>query len=195
MEILEYVEPIRDRNKIVEVQKVLIDSSIKYGIRNYLIFQTGINTGLRISDIINLKVIEVKDHKHIRIREKKTNKINNILINSPLKKDFEKYIDMNNLQYEDFLFQSRKGINIPIKRQSAYLILKKASIKCGLNNIGTHSMRKTYGYHFIKEHPTKLPELMDLFNHSSQAMTLLYIGISQDKKDTIRKKFFFSSQI
>lgn len=192
---MEYVEPIRDKSKIEEVQNKLLESSMKYGTRNYMIFQTGINTGLRISDIVKLKVIDVKDQTHLRIKEKKTKKTNVIFINGPLKRDLKKYIEIYDLQYEDYLFQSRKGKNSPVKRQSAYLILRKAALKCGLKNIGTHSMRKTYGYHFIQEHPTKLPELMDLFNHSSQAMTLLYIGISQDKKDMIRKDFYFKSKL
>ncbi|MFN1751427.1 site-specific integrase, partial [Staphylococcus aureus] len=60
-----------------------------------------------------------------------------------------------------------------------YRILNHSAKSIGLSEIGTHSMRKTFGYHYYKK--TKdVALLMDLFNHSSQVVKLRYVGISQE---------------
>lgn len=78
----------------------------------------------------------------------------------------------------DYLFKSKRG-NKPIQRVQAYRIINKSAESIGLKNIGTHSLRKTFGYHYYQRtHDISL--LMELFNHSSQSVTLRYIGIHQD---------------
>jgi len=64
------VEPIRDREKIEEVKMELLKSNY----RNYLLFVVGINTGLRIGDMLKLKVKDVRNQTHIILKEEKTNK-------------------------------------------------------------------------------------------------------------------------
>lgn len=98
-----------------------------------------------------------------------------------LKEDIDRYIQF--LEDEDYLFKSNKldseGNSKPISRVQAYRILNHSAKSVGLSDIGTHSMRKTFGYHYYKK--TKdVALLMDLFNHSSQSVTLRYIGINQD---------------
>ena len=102
----------------------------------------------------------------------------------PLKEDIDRYIQF--LEDEDYLFKSNKldseGNSKPISRVQAYRILNHSAKSVGLSDIGTHSMRKTFGYHYYKK--TKdVALLMDLFNHSSQSVTLIYIGINQDMMD------------
>ena len=67
---MEYVEPIRDREKIEKVKRILKEQ----GSRDYLLFLLGINSGLRISDILKFKISDVRDRDYIEIKEKKTGK-------------------------------------------------------------------------------------------------------------------------
>ena len=86
------------------------------------------------------------------------------------------------------MFQSRIGKNKPLDRRTVDWILKTAALECGIENIGTHSMRKTFGYHYYKKYKD-VAMLMDLFNHSSPAITLRYIGIRQDQRDKAMSNF------
>ncbi len=170
------VQPIREKGKIEEIKRILS----KNGTRDLLLFFVGINTGLRISDILKLKVMDVKDKTHITICEEKTHKNKRFKINAKLNDELSEYItDMN---IDDYLFQSQKGNNKPITRIQAYRILNDAASKAGLIEIGTHTMRKTFGYHFYRR--TKdIALLQELFNHSAPSVTLRYIGINQDILD------------
>ena len=176
------VEPIRDVDKIKKMKDILL----KQDYRDYLLFSLGINTGFRISDILQLKVEDVKDKTHIEITEEKTGKIKRQFING-IKDDINKYIlDMKDYEY---LFQSRKGTNKPISRVQAYRILRKAADKLGINKVGTHTLRKTFGYHHYQRNKD-VAMLQQLFNHSSPSVTLDYIGISQDEQDESMKNFY-----
>ncbi|MEC2221536.1 tyrosine-type recombinase/integrase, partial [Bacillus subtilis] len=76
----------------------------------------------------------------------------------------------------------------PISRSMAYKILRAAAEYVGLDDIGTHTLRKTFGYHFYKQ--TKdVAMLQEIFNHSDQRTTLRYIGINQDAMNNAMKKF------
>ena len=179
---MEYVQPIRDKEKIEEMKRELL----KNGTRDYLLFYTGINTGLRISDILALQVKDIRDKTHISIRETKTNKSKRFKINNGL------YDELNNfvagMEDEDYIFKSKKGNNKPISRVQAYRILNDAGKRIGLNEVGTHTLRKTFGYHFYQK--TKdIALLQELFNHSAPSVTLRYIGINQDMMDRAMDDF------
>lgn len=180
---MKYVQPIRDRNLIQKMKNELL----KGGLRNYMLFNIGINTGLRVSDILNLKVCDVKDKTHITINEKKTNKQKRILINPTLKKDIDDYI--YNIDINDYLFKSRKGANQPLSRIQAYRILNDAASNLNLHEVGTHTMRKTFGYWHYNIYKD-VAILQDIFNHSSPSITLRYIGITDDMKDKTIEKFY-----
>jgi len=103
-----------------------------------------------------------------------------------VKKVIENYIkELPNLEISNYVFQSRKGENMPITRQQAYRILNNATEMIGLveknekgvpmsGKIGTHTLRKTFGYHAY-QNESSLELLMDIFNHSSKSQTLRYI--------------------
>ena len=167
------VEPVRDKNKIKEIKKILKKKSN----RNYMLFVLGINTGLRIGDLLRLKVENVKDKSHIIIKEQKTSKNKQFLINSNLRKELDKYIE--GMAAHEYLFQSRVGENKPLTRFQAYRILSAAGKEAGLDRIACHSTRKTFGYHHYKRYKD-VALLQKLFNHSSPSITLDYIGITQD---------------
>jgi integrase len=170
------VQPIRDLMKIEEIKNELL----KISYRDYMIFTFGINTGLRISDILKLKVSDVKNKDHIIIKEQKTGKTKRFKIQSQFKQEVEKYIQgMDSMNY---LFRSRKGINKPIGRIQYYKVMRKAAEPLGIKEIGTHTLRKTFGYfHYKKNKDVAL--LQEIFNHSGPSVTLRYIGINQDKMD------------
>lgn len=170
---MKFVEPIRDKEQIKKVKQVLKQGNQ----RNYLLFVLGINSGLRISDILKLKVKDVKNKKYIEIKEQKTKKYKKFPITKTLKLCIDKYI--NNKLSEDWLFESKRGSH-PITRVQAYRIICNACNNAGINlNIGTHTLRKTFGYHFYQE-KKDIVILQKIFNHSTPDITLRYIGINQD---------------
>lgn len=179
---METVQPIRELSNIRAMKNALRKS----GERDYMLFCVGINTGLRISDILNLRVSDVRGKTHIHITERKTGKDKKFKINDALKDDLEEYVsDMDDHEY---LFQSHKGKNKPITRVQAYRILNDAAQRVGLSEIGTHTLRKTFGYHFYKQYKD-VALLQELFNHSAPSVTLRYIGINQDIMDKAMDDF------
>lgn len=140
---MNFVEPIRDKQKIEEMKEELK----KNGTRDYLLFFTGINTGLRVSDLVRLNRDDVRNpdntmKSHITIIEKKTKKIKKFPISNELYSELEKYT--RTMKPGEYLFQSQKGDNKPITTTQAYRILTTAGANVGLTNIGTHTMRKTF---------------------------------------------------
>jgi len=177
-----FVEPIRKLTDINKVKKVLSDQP-----RNELLFAFGINTGLRISDILKLKVEDVKNKKHITIIEQKTNKYKKILIMKELRNEISQYIKGKN--NDTYLFKTRDK-NAPISRIQAYRIIHNACKNTRIKeNIGTHTLRKTFGYHFYKR--TKdIALLQNILNHSSPKVTMRYIGVNQDIIDESLEDFY-----
>lgn len=175
------VEPIRDKDDI----QAMKDYLRSWNERNYILFLVGINTGFRIGDILKLRVKDVQGW-HIRVREQKTGKQKNIKMTRTLKNELRKYVEGKPLHH--YLFQSRNGVNKPLDRRTVYWILKTAGNDLGIENIGTHTMRKTFGYHYYKKYKNVV-DLMTIFNHSSPAITLIYIGVRQDDLDTKMANF------
>jgi integrase len=172
---MELVQPIRDKEKIAEIKDILKRQSL----RDWFMFVAGINTGLRISDLLKLKVSDVKDKTHITIKEAKTGKEKRFKINSAFTETIEYYT--KGMSADALLFPSRKG-DKAITRVQAYRILNKVAGIVGLEEIGTHTLRKSFGYHFYQK--TKdVALLQEIFNHSAPSVTLRYIGINQDVMD------------
>ena len=85
---MNYVEPIKSREDIRKVEDWL-DKRSK---RNRLIFAIGVNTGLRVSDILGLNISDVYNKTYVEIREKKTGKYKKILLNSKLQTLLKEYL-------------------------------------------------------------------------------------------------------
>jgi len=179
---LKVVQPIRDFEKVEEIMRILKERNE----RNFILFMVGLYTALRISDILRIRVEDIKKD-YLNIREQKTSKSRRIYLNQDLKRALRSYIaDKGSHEY---LIKSREGGNRPITRAMAYTILKDVAEEVGLDSIGTHSLRKTFGYWVYKD--TKdVAALQKLFNHSNPEETLRYIGIEQDSVDTLIKNVF-----
>lgn len=178
------VEPIRDKAKVKQMYNYLNGKDSKYG----LIFKFGLNTGLRISDIIPLKVKDIFNENmqfmdYLILKEKKTGKGKKIKINNTLQKALETSVKSRMLTHDSYLFSSKKGGHLG--RIQAYRVLKEAAEIMGIQNFGTHSLRKTWGYWTYKMSKYNIGLIMDTFNHSSPSITLRYIGINQDQKDEL----------
>jgi len=184
------VEPIRDWEKIQEIKSLLL-SEQKY--RDWLMFTLGLNFALRISDLLKLRVSDVFDSdmypkNRIILREKKTGKENVLAVTNGSRESLVQYHKVARLKYsDDFLFKSRQGGNRPIDRVQAYRILNNLVHRVGLKdiNVGTHSMRKTWGYFAYKKFNLSLDDIMLKLNHQSIQSTKRYIGLTQEEKQEI----------
>lgn len=190
------VQPIRDKrdlenciNYLKEQTRKTKSSKTRYiKDRNYTLFIIGINTALRISDLLSLKVKNVKNG-YINIREQKTNKVNQIVIHNELQKIIISYIKRYNISDSSYLFQSRKGFNKPITKTHAYRLMKELQSKLKINYpIGTHTLRKSFGYHYYKS-TNNVVALQKMLNHSDPQTTLIYIGMIQTEVDKEREGF------
>lgn len=184
---MELVEPIRDIKKLEKMKKHLKGKST----RDYCLFVLGINSGLRISDLLNLQVKDVADangrlKERISIIEQKTGKAKDFPISDTAGKAIREHLAaLKNNEPTSYLFPSRKG-NGAIQRYQAWRILNEAAAHSGLANdsIGTHTMRKTFGYHAYKK-GMDITVIQKLLNHSSPSITLSYIGITRDDLDSV----------
>jgi integrase len=179
---MNYVEPIRDSARIKDICEYLKNDSP----RNYIMFLTGIYSGLRISDILELRIRDIKNRDYVFIREKKTRKQKKVTINPILKKEIKVYCEGKNPN--EFLVKSREGENKAISREMAYKVLRDIGDRYGITNLGTHSMRKTFGYHHYMQFKD-VALLQKIFNHASPAITLRYIGIEQEYIDRSMRGF------
>ncbi len=176
------VEPIRDLNKIEEIKKYLLNRSY----RDYFLFTFGINSGLRISDILSLRVDDVKYSSKFIVRERKTGNKRKIIISDKLRSEIESYT--KGKKDNEYLFPSQKG-NKPITRVQAWHIIHYAAKTCGIKgNIGTHTLRKTFGYHFYQQ-SKDVAMLQYIFGHSSPSITLRYIGINDEMVEEALRRF------
>lgn len=182
---MEFVEPIRDIEKINEMKAILEQTSK----RDLLLFVLGINTGIKISDLLELTVQEVWNGEGVReflfLKDEKTGIEKAFYINDSVRNILISYLQEEKLQPEDYLFKSKKK-NLPITRQQAYRIINKAAKLAGIpGRIGTHTLRKTFGYHAFRK-GVAISILMNIFNHHSRKETLNYIGVHEEDQNLIK---------
>ncbi|WP_232696260.1 tyrosine-type recombinase/integrase [Brevibacillus daliensis] len=179
---MEYVEALRDIKQINSMKRYLK----KYSERDYVLFVFGINTGLKITEILDIRVGDVLEKEGAIsdfIMSPRMTK--EVYLNHKVKKALLHYIQANYLNSDDYLFQSTKTQK-PITRQQAYRVIHHAAEVVGIRGkIGTNSMRKTFGFYAYKR-GVAISLLQKHFNHSTPSETLKYLGISKDEK--IRKE-------
>lgn len=174
-------EPIKSKKDIKAVEQYLKE----HNKRDYVIWVLGLNSGLRVSDIVGLNVSDIVNKTHITIIEKKTKKWKSFYINDKLKKVLNSFVKGRSL--DEPLFLGKQGRRLD--RKQVYRCLIDTCNKIGINaKVSTHTMRKTFGYHHYQQYKDVII-LQKIFNHSSQRITLMYIGVTQDEIDWSYKNF------
>ena len=186
-------EPIRELEELERFKNYYAYE--KPNIRNYTLLCIGLNTALRISDMLMLRWGDVYDFEknkfrnHIRPREQKTGKHSSIYMNKNVidTLKYYKFVTSSNgeVTHEQYLFKGYHGNSLT--RVQAWRIIKQAAEACNVPGvISPHSLRKTFGYQ-AWQHGVPSVMLMEIYNHSSFKITKRYLGIQQDDRDEIFK--------
>lgn len=190
-------QPIRDRQKLEDFKTYY--QIQKPNMRNYTIIVVGLNTALRISDILHLTYDDVyqdnKVQEHITIRERKTGKENRILLNREVQLALASYREelIRSEMFRNgnpYLFPSPRRTDATLSRSQAYRMVIAAARAVGIEgHISCHSLRKTFGYHAWKQGSDPVV-IMVIFNHSSLSITKRYLCIEQDDKDAVYRSVY-----
>lgn len=173
------VEPIRDVKAIGRIKKLLADHP-----RNHALFVLGINTAFRAGDLLRVRVGQVRGlapGDKLTVREEKTGKARSVVLNHQALDAIQRLIEASPEKADDeLLFTGTRG---SMTVQYVNRLVKAWCADVGLHreNYGSHSFRKTWGYHQRVTYRTDLPVLMDAFGHSTQRQTLSYLGITSDE--------------
>ena len=189
---MNFVEPIRDRKKIAQIKNILRGQG---RFRDLLLFVVGINTALRISDLLQLRIGDFLDDqgrikRRFWIKEKKHGKRHEIVINNSIKEILAEYLaSYHNIANNpnNFLFFNSKtnSYRQPIHRGQAWKFITSICHEVGLKgNYGTHSLRKTWGYH-ARMQGVDLALIMYKLNHASLVYTKRYLGITDDELQAV----------
>lgn len=191
---MNFVEPIRDKRKIATIRN-LLRGERRY--RDLALFVIGINTALRVSDLLTLRIGDFFDEQgeivdKFWIREEKYNKRNEIVVNDSIREVLAEYRETypDCIQHpKGFLFfNTRQNYDEAIGRERVWQIISGVCEEVGLRgNYGTHSLRKTWGYHARKS-GVALELIMHKLNHTNISVTMRYLGITDDElADEVRK--------
>ena len=190
------VLPIKDSNVLTEVQDTLLHN-FRAGRRNYTIFQVGKATLLRVSDVMRLRWTDIfNENGTVRqnafIHDKKTGKAN-LLYLKPIQTDLLTYQAWYQKQklHSTWLFPSTQHPDRHITEKQFYKIMSKTGDLLGINYLGTHTMRKTGAYRVYTQSNYNIGLVMNLLNHSSEAMTLTYLGLDQASTENMLNKIDF----
>jgi len=187
------VEPIRDINKINKIKGNLLKQKNP---RDLLLFVLGINTGLRISDILPLKLGDVKNGKgdprdYIYLTEKKTKRQRKITFNKEVKKALQIFfVKSKEYDLDTYLFKSEKDDrNRPLTKTMAWYLVNKWCREVGIiDRVGTHTLRKTLGYQ-MRKRGIAIEVIQRILGHASVKPTTRYIGISQEELEEVTNSF------
>jgi len=170
---MEVVHPIRNIRHIQLLKKELKKQSS----RDYCFFVVGINTGLKINSLLTLTVEQLLNDKN-EIKPFLDLETQQIYLNDKVKAALNFHLFQEGNHSNQFLFQSPKSC-APITRQHAYRVVHETAKNAGITDqIGTHTLRKTFGYHaYIKGIAISL--IQERYQHATPAETLRYIGIDQ----------------
>ena len=166
------VDPIRELGDIKSIKKLLSDNP-----RDLCLFTLGINTNLRAGDLLSITAGQVKNLKpmdEIEVREKKTGKIRRISLNKACVTSIKNLLASRTYVDDEPLFVGQRGrLTVPSVNRMVKSWCKAINLQ---GNFGSHTLRKTWGYHQRVTFGKGLPELMVCFNHSTQRQTLDYLS-------------------
>ncbi len=178
------VEPLRDREKIRLIKDNLLQSE-KW--RDYVLFVCGINFGLRIGDLLRLRIGDLLSYNQklrssFEIVEQKTGKRNIIPINDQAASALKLLLEKTDIDQDpgNYLIYNTRRKYHRISRVQAYNLVKRFCTEAGIYNvtIGTHSLRKTWGY-LAHQAGVSIEVIQAKYMHSSTATTRHYLGIER----------------
>ncbi|MDR2357383.1 MAG: tyrosine-type recombinase/integrase [Oscillospiraceae bacterium] len=182
-------QPIRNKRQVREMSEFYLERG---ELRNHLLIVMGVHTALRVSDLLRLTWDDVYDfnreriHDSVAVTEKKTGKTKIVALNKVVAAGLR--LCLSDAKRGGVLLESRKGSNKAISRVQAYRIIREAAENLGYaSRVSCHSLRKTFGYHAWKNGVSPAV-IMEIYNHSSFAVTRRYLGVSQDDKDAAYRK-------
>ena len=172
------VEPIKALKDIKSIKRMLSDNP-----RDYALFVVGINTALRASDLLGLTVKDVRailrDADGAFVRESKTGKKRRIICNDAARDALRKLLSLRDYDDAEPIFQGQRG-----RISESYLcrLVKKWCSDIHLDgHYGSHSLRKSFGYHQRTTFKVDIPTLMEIYGHSTQKQTLTYLCIQPEE--------------
>ena len=178
------VEPFIELKDIKSIKKLLTDN-----LRDRLLFIMGVNSGLRVQDLLALRVSTVSSLKagdRVTLREKKTGKENVLIINKEIYDALAEFLRVSKSKEEHFLFKSRKGKNYPLTTFAITKFVKMLAKTLNIRgNFGAHSLRKTWCYHQRKTFGVSWEVIAKRLNHSNPAITRRYLGIQEEEVEEI----------
>lgn len=193
---MNFVEPMRDRKKIAHIKNQLRGQGRN---RDLLLFVVGINTAPRISDLLQLRIGHfVDDSQHFRQRfwikeQKKGKRHDELIINQSIRDALNEYLEAYPGVIENpdhFVFFNTKTMDhtTAIKRGQVWKFIVNICQDVGLRgNYGTHSSRKTWGYH-ARLQGVDLALIMHKLNHESIAYTKHYLGITDYELEAVAQR-------
>ena len=186
-------QPIKSREMIDRWLRIAREHDARRpgGVSWYLLLVVGFNTGLRISDIVSLRVGDIRGHERLIKVARKTGKETNILIRPAARRVIDGLLSGRGA--EEWLFPSQvpgpDGQPQPISRVRAYRIIREIARQAGYtDHVGCHTLRKTYAYTLYQVSGQDIGILQHQLGHSSSAVTLHYIGIDQEATDQAASK-------
>ncbi|MBA7562610.1 site-specific integrase [Candidatus Atribacteria bacterium 1244-E10-H5-B2] len=187
------VEPIRSANQIIQIRGNLYRQESP---RDFLLFVFGINSGLRIGDLLSLKLADVKNGQgnlrdYLTIKEQKTGKTRKVHFNSQIKEALNHYLKKTGIfNLDQYLFTNEKSKkNKPITRVRAYQLINEWCRTVGIRHkVGGHTLRKTFGYH-LRMQGISIERISSLLNHRNIGVTFRYIGIDDDENKEVINGF------
>ena len=178
-------QPIRSKRQAKE----LMDFYFHKGqFRNYVLVTVCIHTALRISDLLRLHWDDVYDFDKGRVREcvhlieHKTKKPKTIALNKAIIRALSLYATSAAAKGKPIIENKRTGR--AITRVQAYRLIRAASEALGFERVSCHSLRKTFGYHAWQSGVSPVV-IMDIYSHSSLAVTQRYLGVTQDDRNAV----------
>ena len=178
-------DPIKDYQMVRKWLKIAEEHDRerrKGGVSWYMLLLLGFNTSLRIGDICELRVKDVRDRERVRVVAEKTGKMSNIKLQADAQKRIAALL--RGRGEDEYVLQSRQksgktGELRPISRQRAFGIVKEIARRAEFEgHAGCHTMRKTFAYELYQT-TGDLSLVQKVLNHSSQMETLRYIGLDQ----------------
>ena len=180
------VEPIINMKDSKSIKKLLVDRP-----RDRLLFVLGINSGLRVQDLLALKISDVRTCSigdRVSIKEKKTGKENVFIMNKEIKTALDEYLRCAKRQDDHYLFKSRKGQNYPLTTYAVTMMVQRWCDEINLKiNAGAHTLRKTWCYQ-QRQMGSSWELLAKRLNHSTPSITRRYLGVQEEEVEEILMK-------